>query len=412
LLVLEKNELPIGWEKVLLSEIAKKITDGEHLKPKFVDKGIPFLSAKDILDSGLLFDNVKYIQEKDSVKFRIKCDPKKDDILIVSRGNVGRSCLVNTDKTFCLLGSVILLRLISEMNSRYLLYFFKHSSTLQKLIKISSSTVQGAIYLRDLKNLNIPIPPLNEQKRIVSKIEELFSLIDSILKSLKKIKTQIRLYGFSFYESIFGQLEKKPLEELCELTAGQHIKKSDYNTSGNGIPYLTGPADFSDKYPTISKWTTKPKAIAKKGDILITVKGAGVGKTNILNVDNVAISRQLMAIRIADYSSIFLYNYLKSKFHELQKLGQSTTVPGISKDLILQFFVPMIKFSEQKKIVMRLDATQTILLSYVKLLQNLEKYCSSLKSTILKNTFEGKLVPQDPNDEPASELLKRIQASK
>lgn len=87
------------------------------------------------------------------------------------------------------------------------------------------------------------------------------------------------------------------LGEVIELISGQHILKNEYNYNSEGIPYLTGPIDFGDYNPVITRWTTNTKTIVKKDDVLITVKGAGVGKLNISNTDELAISRQLMALR-------------------------------------------------------------------------------------------------------------------
>ena len=63
-------------------------------------------------------------------------------------------------------------------------------------------------------------------------------------------------------------------EEIIDLISGQHILSKDYSDKPIGIPYLTGPADFEEVYPTVSKWTSNPKVIAQKKDVLITVKGA------------------------------------------------------------------------------------------------------------------------------------------
>jgi len=75
-----------GWKWEKLSDISEKITDGEHLKPKSVDFGIPFLSAKDVRDGEIDFSSPQYISVEDAQRFLIRCNPEKDDILIVSRG--------------------------------------------------------------------------------------------------------------------------------------------------------------------------------------------------------------------------------------------------------------------------------------------------------------------------------------
>src|SRR6266498_2066965 len=70
--------------------------------------------------------------------------------------------------------------------------------------------------------------------------------------------------------------EEVQLGNHIDLISGQHILNVDYNCDGIGVPYITGPADFGNVYPVISKWTTKPKVTAIENDILITVKGAGL----------------------------------------------------------------------------------------------------------------------------------------
>ncbi|WP_447516563.1 restriction endonuclease subunit S, partial [Escherichia coli] len=70
---------------VKLVEVAEKITDGEHITPKTVEAGIPLLSAKDVQENELLFDNVKYLSKETADKALSRCSPERDDILIVSR---------------------------------------------------------------------------------------------------------------------------------------------------------------------------------------------------------------------------------------------------------------------------------------------------------------------------------------
>jgi type I restriction enzyme S subunit len=88
-----------------------------------------------------------------------------------------------------------------------------------------------------------------------------------------------------------------PLGALIELLSGQHLGQDEQNSKNDGLPYLTGPADFGETNPIATRWTRTLKTVAKKGDILITVKGAGVGKSNVLALDRAVIGRQLMAIR-------------------------------------------------------------------------------------------------------------------
>ena len=121
----EEIQIPKGWELKTIKEICTKITDGEHLKPKVVSEGIPFVSAKDLKENGVNFNHVLYVDKYDAEIFRKKCNPEKNDILIGSRGSIGKICLVNTEQIFCLLGSVILLKPLLTIESKFITYFFK-----------------------------------------------------------------------------------------------------------------------------------------------------------------------------------------------------------------------------------------------------------------------------------------------
>lgn len=149
--------------------------------------------------------------------------------------------------------------------------------------------------------------------------------------------------------------QAKTLGDLCKVISGQHIAAKDYNTEERGIAYLTGPADFGTLYPVISKWTEFPKKKASRGDILITVKGSGVGKINILNAEEVVISRQLMAIRVVDINRDFLYAFLKLQLSFFQGLANGAAIPGLSRQDILGLSVPTPPIAEQKRIVAILD---------------------------------------------------------
>jgi type I restriction enzyme S subunit len=145
------------------------------------------------------------------------------------------------------------------------------------------------------------------------------------------------------------------LGDLIELISGQHIDSKDYNTSGRGVGYLTGPSDFGPIYPIITKWTEHPKIKAKKNDILITVKGSGVGKVNLMDADEVAISRQLMAIRVVNAERQFVYLLLESVFDHFQEESTGAAIPGISREQVLGLQIPLPPLPEQQRIVGVLD---------------------------------------------------------
>lgn len=149
--------------------------------------------------------------------------------------------------------------------------------------------------------------------------------------------------------------ETTELGAVIQLVSGQHIDAKNYNTDARGIGYLTGPSDFGAMYPTVSKWTESPKVTAKKGDILITVKGSGVGKINLLDQGEVAISRQLMAVRVLRADPKFIYALLGSTFEHFQSASTGAAIPGISREQVLGLRLALPPLLEQRRIVAILD---------------------------------------------------------
>lgn len=203
------------------------------------------------------------------------------------------------------------------------------------------------------------------------------------------------------------------VRDIADLISGQHILAENYNDNNDGIPYLTGPADFSFKYPIISKWTTKPKAIAHKDDVLLTVKGAGVGKTNILNIDKAAISRQLMAVRGAVLNHHYLFYYFDFLFHIFQEMGAGSTVPGIDRESILNFQIFLPPLNEQHRIVAKIEELFSDLDAGVEALKKAKAQLKLYRQAVLKAAFGGRLTAawreaHKEELEPASVILERI----
>ena len=187
--------------------------------------------------------------------------------------------------------------------------------------------------------------------------------------------------------------QTKTLGQLCQLISGQHIDSKDYNTESRGVGYLTGPSDFGQLYPVITKWTEHPKIKANNGDILITVKGAGVGKINFLNQDDIAISRQLMAIRVTGAYPHFVHAFLSSTFDHFQSLSTGAAIPGISREQVLGLEIPIPPLHEQQRIVGILDeafdSIATAKANAEKNLQNARALFESHLQTVFTKRGEG-----------------------
>ena len=198
-------EIPDGWTWVKLEDVCNRITDGEHFRPPVTNEGVYFLSAKDVREDGVRFDDPLYISNKTAEKALARCNPEYGDLLVVSRGaTVGRTCVVRTYEQFCLLGSVILIKPGEVLDNLYLSFFLRSSRVNEILVRLSGSTAQQAIYLRDIKGLNIPVCSLSEQQEIVRLLDGRFAVleqqereIDLALKQAETLRQAILKKAFA-----------------------------------------------------------------------------------------------------------------------------------------------------------------------------------------------------------------------
>ena len=190
------------------------------------------------------------------------------------------------------------------------------------------------------------------------------------------------------------------------------MEPSRYNDNSIGIPYITGASNFEDGRIIINRWTDSPTTHATIDDLLLTCKGSGVGKMVWCNIENAHIARQIMALRCIDglyknYLEIVMLAFLSKIVSKANGL-----IPGLSRDVILNMTFPLPPFNEQTQIYHKSKEILSYTQQVDKETEKLIDIINITKSKILDLAIRGKLVPQNPNDEPASVLLERIRAEK
>ena len=181
----------------------------------------------------------------------------------------------------------------------------------------------------------------------------------------------------------------KNLEDVAEIIMGQSPPSDTYNTEGNGLPFFQGKTEFGEMYPIATKYCAKPKKIARKNDILLSVR-APVGPVNIADTD-CCIGRGLAAIRaneeLLNYK--FLYLYMKAIEVEISGKGRGSTFGAIRGKVVRAIQIPLPPISIQDKLVKKLDSFFDDYNKIKKEQKDIENIINALPISVLNKAFKG-----------------------
>lgn len=236
----------------------------------------------------------------------------------------------------------------------------------------------------NLKLIPIPVPSLQEQEKIVERLDKVFKNIDKKIEL--NLSNKLEALKESILEEEFFNKEKfQKLEDYVKLIMGQAPPKSETNFSGKGTLFVkTG--EFGDERPVSKEYTTKPLKLAKSTDVLISVVGATCGKINY-GID-CAIGRSVAAIRpLSNLNQDYLYYLMKSYTKKLRKDSTGAAQTVINKNMINNVLIPDISKNDQDKTVGEIKTIFSKLENLIQLQEKVNEKLILLKKSILNNEF-------------------------
>jgi restriction endonuclease S subunit len=417
-------DLPIGWIWSTLDEVSLKITDGSHNPPDKKTKGIPMLSAQNITNNHISFENIRYISYEDFTYEYERANIENGDVLLTIVGSIGRIAFVpeTLKKKFAIQRSIALIKPSSFLGGKYLMYAMQAPFFQKGLKDNAKGTAQKGVYLGVLKFFSIPLPSLNEQYRIVEKIEELFSEIEHAEKNLSDINKRLEVYWESLLLKVYKCNNFSSLESKTELiTKGASPKWQGFNyvKDKNQVRFITSEniqENYIDnlkiKYLENSFNTKQARSVLKRGDVLLNIVGASIGRAACFNQNEKANINQAVALirTLGELNPQFLMYYLNSKTARdyYQTRAVNVARANISLKDVAEIPIPNFVMDTQISIVQELDSQSTLIKDIKENIIRCLKQIEILKQTVMYKAFRGELVPQNPEDEPAYKLLEKI----
>ena len=181
-----------NYETNVLSEVFSIIKDGTHQTPQYIEdkeNGYKFLSAKDVVEGVINWQNIKYIPENLHLELYKRVSPQRNDILLCKNGTYGICALVETDEIFEIYVSLALLRPKGEYVPKYLVYAINNPSTKQQFDRCIKGIGVPNLHLGEIKKTNIITPPLTLQQEFAFKIEAIEKQKELIKQSIQETET-------------------------------------------------------------------------------------------------------------------------------------------------------------------------------------------------------------------------------
>ncbi|MBM4330371.1 MAG: hypothetical protein FJ117_03940 [Deltaproteobacteria bacterium] len=453
-------DFPNSWLLTELKVISEIILGQSPPSPTYNEngEGLPFYQGK--LEFGQIYPvPQKWCSSPKKIA-------EKGDVLISVRAPVGPTNICPGKS--CIGRGLAAIRGIGGISPFFILYLMRAIE--KDIAGKGTGTTFNAITGDQLRSIEIPLPPLPEQNRIVAKIEELFTKLDTGVEALKKVKAQIKRYRQAVLKYAFeGKLtqewreankdklepasillerikeeRKKKLRwnldelpvletatfprlphgwlwasvgEIMEVVRGASPRpKGDPRYFGGNIPWIMISDISREKGKYISKTKdsvteegAKRSRLLKAGTLILSNSGT-VCVPKILAVDGCIHDGFVAFPELSEKINILYFYHFFDHIRPMiiQENKQGVTQVNLNTDIVKRIPVPFLSFSEQQKIIEEIESRFSMADEVEKIAELTLKQSERLRQSILKIAFEGKLVPQDPTDLPADELLKQI----
>lgn len=400
----ELYSLPNGWEWKKLGKIAK-LQNGFAFKSKlFVSDGLPIVRIKNIKNEKVLLDDVVYFNVEDYGKKLDSYQIKKNDILIAMSGaTTGKIGLYDTEEISYLNQRVGLFRIENSNLRSYLFYFL--STQIEKNLELSLGAAQPNLSTEQINNIELPLPPLEEQKRIVAKLDILFAKIDKAIALHQKNIDEADIFMASVLNDVFIELEekyeKRTIGGFSKVGTGVTPLKNrnDFYENGN-INWITSKATNDDYVYESEQLITEIALnecrlkINPIGTIIVALYGQGKTRGQVSELMIESSTNQALATIIVDKNesiNTYLKYFLKKSYFDIREKASGGTQPNLNLSIIKNIELPLPTIKTQQKVVSYLDEISQKMEKIKQIQKEKMQSLKELKASILDKAFKGEL---------------------
>jgi type I restriction enzyme S subunit len=419
------GKIPSHWIVAKLGRVLEGIQDGTHGSYNRVDIGYPLLSAKNVTEDGIIVpDNESLINETDYRNIIANGYPQKGDIAMCCVATIGRGCIYQLDEPQAFQRSVTFLRINRNHSNAYILYFLRSVYGQTQFSTFAKTSAQGGVYMGDLKQFNLVLPPIDEQKAIAAYLDEKTGKIDELIAEKTKQIEDLRSYRTSFITETVTRglnpnapLRQSGIDWLGEIPEHWNLLMlkfvADLNPSTRKqiadtdvISYL--PMDllkYGDMQPASIKFGNRTSGLNyfEGNDILMAKVTPCFENGKIAIASNLQMgcgigSSEIFVLRCKDIYNKYLLYLLQNK--ELKDILVSTMqgtggLKRISPDFLRKLKIPVPPIDEQQEIAAYLDEKTAKIDKLISELNTQLAELAEYKQAVISEAVTGKVDVRD-----------------
>ena len=360
------------WRRVVLGDLIDLQLSSVDKKSKADEQTVKLCNYTDVYNNSFIHAGIDFMTATATEREILQCSLIAGDVVITKdsekHDDIGVPALVREDvpNLVCGYHLAILRPRLSEADGMYLFYALSTDETQQQFHSFANGITRFGLRKADIGLVEIPLPPLHEQRaiaRILSTLDDKIELnrrmnetLEQMARALFKswfvdfdpVRAKVEgrwrrgeslpglpaehydLFSDRLVDSELGEIpegwEVKALGDCFNVAMGQSPPGSTYNEEGEGLPFFQGNADFGFRYPEQSRYCTAPTRIASADDTLVSVR-APVGAINMA-WEECCIGRGVAALRHNSGSASFAYYYMRVLQEEIRQYEHTGTVFG------------------------------------------------------------------------------------
>lgn len=437
------KELPSAWAKTNLGNLTEYVTSGSRDWSKYyAEAGVLFVRTQDINTNKLAEpSSIAKVCLPASVEGKRTLIRTGDLLITITGANVGRCAHVAAELPEAYVSqSVALVRLRDPSFGR-----FVHLQLLAPSDNSGKTSLEARAYgmgrpvlnLDNVRETPLLIPPRQEQQRITEKLDTVLARVDAVGTSLARVAHILKRFRRSVLAAaISGRLTEDwrlqlgtesdwsltDVQSVAQVGTGSTpLRSNPAFFAPTGIPWITSAATGQDLVTSAVEYVTRAAITAHRlrvypiGTLLVAMYGEGKTRGQVTELGISATVNQACAAVVVDETRMlrsFVKLALQAKYLEMRVLAEGGNQPNLNLAKVKAFPLPRPSRDEQAEIVRRVETLLAFANRLEARLLAAQTAAERMTPALLAKAFRGELVPQDPNDEPATELLRRLKADR